>query len=118
MKLPRGWVATTLTAALGEALLVVSHSPADLRVWALRTLLLLVPLVLVALVLVLAWPLRQRLHATGSDMRLGRVATATLLVFGLGVALWVTEFESSVALRSPRGPPHPVDVRAAGRVAT
>ena len=103
LDLPRGWAATTLTAALGEALLAAATGPLQARVWALRTLLLLVPLVVMAVALVVAWPLRQRLRATGSDMRLWLVATGSLLATGWGVALWVTGFESSVSLRSERG---------------
>lgn len=98
-----GWAATVLTAALGESVLVALHGPLDLNVWAVRTLLLMVPLVVVAVGLVVALPLRLRLRATGSDVRIGQAAGLVLLFFGWGAALWVTEWESSVALRSARG---------------
>jgi hypothetical protein len=102
--MPRGWAATAFTAALGVALLAATEQPLlDAHVWALRTLLLLPPLAGVALSMVLLWPLRQRLGATGSHVRVAPIATAALLLVGWGAALWVTEFESSVSLRSLRG---------------
>ena len=99
-----GWLATTLVASLGEAVASALRPPwTDVHVTALRTLLLLAPLLLVATSMVLLQPLRNRLGATGSHLSARRVVLGVMLLSGWAVALWVTEFESSVSLRSPRG---------------
>lgn len=102
--MPLGWAATAVTASLGQAVvLALTPGATGPGVWALRTLLMLVPLLLVATAMVVLWPLRNRLRATGSHLSVRLVATGSLVFLGLCLALWLTSFESSVALRSRRG---------------
>ncbi len=93
----------TGTAFLASALLALARPPASPSLWALRMLLLALPVAMTAAAMAVLYPLRHRVGASAERLSVRTVAVASLLTFGLGLAVWLTQTQISFSLRSTRG---------------